>query len=95
MRYELLIYGDESSMAALSAQEQEAITAPYGGYADAADYYARSSAGPWLAAIDRPALVLAAADDPMIPGESLTRWPLLVTTKNVSRATREIVRSLS
>ncbi len=54
----------------------EAITAPYGGYADAADYYARSSAGPWLAAIDRPALVLAAADDPMIPGESLTRWPL-------------------
>lgn len=54
----------------------ETVTAPYGGYASAADYYARSSAGPWLAAIDRPALVLAAADDPMIPAESVSRWPL-------------------
>jgi len=59
----------------------EAVTAPYGGYADADDYYARSSAGPWLAAIDRPALLLAAADDPMIPGESLTRWPLPLSGK--------------
>ena len=32
----------------------EAITAPYGGYRGAADYYRRSSAGPWLAR-DRPA----------------------------------------
>jgi hypothetical protein len=54
----------------------EAITAYYGGYASAADYYARSSAGPWLASIDRPALVLAAADDPMIPQASVVRWPL-------------------
>jgi predicted alpha/beta-fold hydrolase len=54
----------------------EAITAPYGGYRDAADYYACSSAGPYLARIDRPTLVLAAADDPMIPAESITRWPL-------------------
>jgi predicted alpha/beta-fold hydrolase len=52
------------------------ITAPYGGYADAADYYARSSAGPWLAAIDRPVLLLAAADDPMIPTESVLRFAL-------------------
>ncbi len=59
----------------------EAVTAPYGGYASAGDYYARSSAGPWLAKIDRPALVLAAADDPMIPQESLTRWPLPVSGK--------------
>ena len=36
MRYELLIYGDESSMAALSAQEQEAITAPYAAFVEAA-----------------------------------------------------------
>jgi predicted alpha/beta-fold hydrolase len=53
----------------------ERITAPFGGYADAADYYARSSAGPHLAAIDRPALVLAARDDPMIPADSVARWP--------------------
>lgn len=54
----------------------EAITAYYGGYKSAADYYARSSAGPWLASIERPALVLAAADDPMIPEASVVRWPL-------------------
>ncbi len=52
------------------------ITAPFGGYEGAAEYYAKSSAGPWLAAIDRPALVLAAADDPMIPVASVERWPL-------------------
>jgi uncharacterized protein len=57
-------------------QFDERITAPFGGYESAASYYERSSAGPWLAAIDRPALVLAAADDPMIPSEAVTRWPL-------------------
>jgi len=54
----------------------ERITAPFGGFESAADYYTRSSAGPWLAAIDHPALVLAAADDPMIPLDSVARWPL-------------------
>jgi uncharacterized protein len=49
----------------------ERITAPYGGYPSA-----RSSAGPWLGAIDRPVLVLAAADDPMIPDESVRRFLL-------------------
>jgi len=51
------------------------ITAPFGGYESASHYYERSSAGPWLAAIDRPALLLAAADDPLIPRESVERWP--------------------
>jgi predicted alpha/beta-fold hydrolase len=51
------------------------ITAPYGGYGGAAEYYARSSAGPHLLAIERPALVVAAADDPMVPVESVARWP--------------------
>ena len=54
----------------------ERVTAPFGGYESAAQYYERSSAGPWLATIDRPALVLSAADDPMIPVGSVTRWPL-------------------
>ena len=53
----------------------ERITAPFGGYECAAQYYERSSAGPWLARIDRPTLVLAAQDDPMIPAASVTRWP--------------------
>jgi predicted alpha/beta-fold hydrolase len=54
----------------------EAVTAPMGGFRDAADYYARSSAGPWLARIARPTLVLNAADDPLIPLESVVRFPL-------------------
>jgi predicted alpha/beta-fold hydrolase len=52
----------------------ERITAPFGGYAGAADYYASASAGPWLASIDRPTLVLAARDDPMIPTASVAGW---------------------
>lgn len=54
----------------------EAVTAPRGGFRDAADYYARSSAGPWLGHIQRPTLILNAADDPMIPIESIVRFPL-------------------
>jgi len=54
----------------------DVITAHYGGFRDADDYYARSSAGPLLTCIDRPTLILAAEDDPMIPGDSVARWPL-------------------
>jgi hypothetical protein len=54
----------------------ERITARYGGYRDAADYYARSSAGPHLHCARHRALILAAQDDPMIPLESVTRFPL-------------------
>ena len=54
----------------------ERITAPYGGYRDADDYYARSSAGPWLASVDRPTLILAAQDDPMVPVRSVEQFPL-------------------
>jgi predicted alpha/beta-fold hydrolase len=52
------------------------ITAPFGGYEGAADYYARSSAGPHLTAITRPTLVLSAADDPMIPIGTVERWAI-------------------
>lgn len=54
----------------------EAVTAPLGGFAGAADYYERSSAGPWLARIERATLLLNAADDPMIPLGSVVRFPL-------------------
>jgi hypothetical protein len=53
----------------------ELVTAPYGGYRDAAEYYERSSAGRYLAGLDRPVLVLASRDDPMIPIASVERWP--------------------
>jgi predicted alpha/beta-fold hydrolase len=54
----------------------DVITAPYGGYASATEYYRRSSAGPRLEGLTRPALVLAALDDPMVPGDSVACWPL-------------------
>ena len=54
----------------------QAITAPRGGYASADEYYERSSSGRWLSSIGVPTLLLAAEDDPLIPGESVTRWPL-------------------
>lgn len=52
------------------------ITAPYGGFTGADEYYARSSAGPWLTRIDRPTLILAAEDDPFVPADAVARWPL-------------------
>jgi len=63
----------------------EKITAPYGGYRDAGEYYARSSAGPRLVAVRERTLILAAEDDPMVPGESVARWPL------APRVTREML----
>jgi predicted alpha/beta-fold hydrolase len=54
----------------------ERVTAPYGGYGGAGDYYARSSAGPHLGAVAVPTLLLAAEDDPMIPCASVSCWPL-------------------
>ncbi len=49
----------------------DAVTAPLGGYASAADYYAQASAGAAaVAAIRRPTLLISAADDPMVPASS-------------------------
>jgi predicted alpha/beta-fold hydrolase len=54
----------------------EKVTAFYGGFRGAEDYYTQSSSGPWLLKIDRPTLILAAEDDPMIPAHAVARWPL-------------------
>jgi predicted alpha/beta-fold hydrolase len=75
LRPELFPAGRERGLRTVREYD-EAITAPHGGYRDAADYYARSSAGPHLARIERPALILSAADDPMIPVDSVASWPL-------------------
>ena len=55
-------------------QFDDRITAFYGGYRDAEDYYQRVSPGPRLETIDRPVLILAAADDPFIPEASMRKW---------------------
>ncbi|MBX6314885.1 MAG: alpha/beta fold hydrolase, partial [Isosphaeraceae bacterium] len=47
----------------------EAYTAPRHGFTSAADYYARSSAGPLVPRIRVPGLVVHAEDDPFIPAE--------------------------
>jgi len=49
----------------------DAVTAPLHGFRDAADYYARSSAKPWLARIAVPTLVVNARDDPFLPESAL------------------------
>ena len=49
----------------------DAATAPLHGFRDAADYYARASAGPLLGAINTPTLLVHAADDPFLPRSAL------------------------
>lgn len=43
-----------------------AVTAPLHGFADAADYYRRSSSGPWLHSITVPTRLIQARDDPFV-----------------------------
>lgn len=45
----------------------DAVTGPVHGFADAADYYSRSSSINYLGTIRRPTLLFAAADDPFVP----------------------------
>jgi hypothetical protein len=47
------------------------FTAPLHGFRDAADYYARASSLPYLAAIRTPTLLLSAEDDPFLPVDVL------------------------
>ncbi len=51
----------------------DAATAPLHGFAGADDYYRRSSAQHYLAAVRVPALLLHAADDPFLPGDHFPR----------------------
>jgi uncharacterized protein len=48
----------------------DAVTAPVHGFADAADYYARSSSRAFLPHIRVPTLLLQSTDDPFLPGET-------------------------
>ena len=48
-----------------------AYTAPQGGFASREDYYARCSAGPHLATIKTPTLLLTSRDDPFAPASDV------------------------
>lgn len=49
----------------------DTVTAPLHGFRDVDDYWARASAGPWLAKIRVPTLVLNAKNDPFLPRAAL------------------------
>jgi predicted alpha/beta-fold hydrolase len=49
----------------------DAVTAPVHGFADAHDYYSRSSSLQYLADIRTPTLLLSSFDDPFLPSEVL------------------------
>lgn len=51
----------------------DAVTAPLHGFLGVDDYYAKSSAGPLLATIETPTLLLHAANDPFLPAAALPR----------------------
>ena len=51
-------------------------TAPASGFLSVEDYYTRSSSGPLLDRIEVPTLIIAAADDPMIPVVSFQKYPV-------------------
>ena len=51
----------------------ELYTAPHGGFVDAEDYYARSSALPFVPRIRVPTLIVHARDDPLVPCGPLLR----------------------
>lgn len=55
----------------------EHITARYGGFAGADDYYYKSSAIRVVAHINRPTLILTAEDDPFVPFEPFLKPELL------------------
>jgi predicted alpha/beta-fold hydrolase len=64
---------DRALKARTLGEFDDAVTAPLHGFRGADDYYAKSSAGPLLAAIETPALLLHAANDPFLPAPALPR----------------------
>src|SRR5699024_6242407 len=51
----------------------DAVTAPLNGFADADDYYARASCGPYLEQVALPTLIVQARDDPFMAQGMLPR----------------------
>jgi predicted alpha/beta-fold hydrolase len=66
---------DEARMRAAANlwQFDDAVTGPVHGFAGADDYWARSSAKPWLKSIVVPTLVVNPKNDPFLPGHHLPR----------------------
>lgn len=52
------------------------VTAPLCGFSGAEDYYRRTSPAPLLAAVRLPTLLVAAADDPLVPSATFAQFEL-------------------
>jgi predicted alpha/beta-fold hydrolase len=65
----------------------DAVTAPVHGFADAHDYYSRSSSIHFLARVARPTLLLSSVDDPFLPADVLDE--VRVRARDNSRLTVE------
>ncbi|MFA6310065.1 MAG: hydrolase [Sterolibacterium sp.] len=70
-RYPGLYRADAVRAARSLGAFDDVVTAPLHGFRDAADYYARSSAKQFLAAIEVPTLLLNALNDPFLPATAL------------------------
>jgi predicted alpha/beta-fold hydrolase len=68
-----LFAGDRVARSRTLREFDDLVTAPLHGFRDAADYWLRASAKPWLRHIAVPTLVVNAANDPFMPGEHLPR----------------------
>jgi predicted alpha/beta-fold hydrolase len=53
------------------AEFDELVTARIFGFASAADYWRRSSSGPFVAGVRRPLLALSSLDDPIVPAATI------------------------
>lgn len=58
----------------------DVVTAPVHGFADAHDYYTRSSSLGFLASVQRPTLLLSATDDPFLPSDVLEQVRVIART---------------
>ena len=70
-RYPGLFDGDALHRATNIYEFDDAVTAPVHGFADAHDYYARSSSLGFLGRVMVPTLLLSAVDDPFLPADVL------------------------
>ncbi len=62
----------------------ELVIAPSGGFQSAEDYYAQTSPGPKLTAIEQPLTIYFSEDDPIVPVEPLFRFPRSASTEVIT-----------
>jgi predicted alpha/beta-fold hydrolase len=71
-RYPDLFDGSRLERAKSIYDFDDAVTAPVHGFADAHDYYSRSSSLGWISRVRVPTLLLSALDDPFLPADVLS-----------------------